>query len=80
MSVRTVSIAVIGCGHWGPNHIRNFQSIAGVRVVAVVDADETRLNAVKALFPNLRTVTSAEAVLSDPDVDAIVAAILATSR
>ncbi|MEX0643459.1 MAG: hypothetical protein WD468_12195 [Pirellulales bacterium] len=30
-------IGVIGCGHWGPNHIRVFSQMKDVAVVGVAD-------------------------------------------
>ena len=67
-------IAVIGCGAWGPNHIRVFGSLPGSRVVAAVDSDTERLERVRALFPGVRTEREAGAVLADAAVDAVVVA------
>ena len=67
-------IAVIGCGAWGPNHIRVFGSLPASRVVAAVDTDPERLERVAALFPGLRTERDLDAVLADPAVDAVVVA------
>lgn len=38
-----VSVAVVGCGYWGPNLIRNFRSLPECRVAAVCDVDEEQL-------------------------------------
>ncbi|KAF0236324.1 MAG: hypothetical protein FD167_4538, partial [bacterium] len=27
-----IKISIIGCGHWGPNHIRIFSSMPNVKV------------------------------------------------
>lgn len=67
-------IAVIGCGAWGPNHIRVFGSLPGSRVVAAADADAERLERVRTLFPGLRTERRVETVLAEPEVDAVVVA------
>ena len=37
-------VAIIGCGYWGPNHVRNFSSLSGCKVVAAADPDEARLS------------------------------------
>ena len=38
-----IGVAVIGCGYWGPNLIRNFSSCKATRVVMICDRDRTRL-------------------------------------
>lgn len=70
---RPLGVAVIGCGYWGPNHLRNFQSLPNCRVTAV-DRDQTRLERVEQAFPHLRSVTEFSAVLADPAIDAVVLA------
>jgi predicted dehydrogenase len=67
-------IAVIGSGHWGPNHIRNFSSLPGVQVVAAADLDEQRLAAVARTYPTLRTVRDYQELLADRQIDAVVIA------
>jgi predicted dehydrogenase len=69
-----IRIAVIGCGRWGPNHIRNFSSLLGSKVVVAVDTDSTRLERVSKMFPSLRVEQEYQQVIEDPDVDAVVIA------
>ena len=38
-----INVAVVGCGYWGPNLVRNFSSVDGVKVAAVADLSEERL-------------------------------------
>ena len=39
----SVNVAVVGCGYWGPNLIRNFREVEGCGPVACCDLDpETR--------------------------------------
>ena len=38
-AVSTVKFGVIGYGYWGPNVVRNLQSITGAEVVAVCDKE-----------------------------------------
>jgi predicted dehydrogenase len=68
-------IAVIGCGHWGPNHIRNFSSLPGCRVAWAVDRDPQRLERIAERFPDLPTTREAAEALADPAVDAVVVAV-----
>lgn len=73
-----VRCAVIGCGYWGPNHIRALASLPGCRVVAAVEQDKGRLDATLARFPGLRGERDANAVFADPDIDAVVIAAQTT--
>jgi predicted dehydrogenase len=67
-------IGVIGCGHWGPNHIRNFNSLPNCWVEAVADLDEGRLRYVSEAFPGVRRERDHRRLLSDPAIDAVVVA------
>ena len=69
-----INLAVIGCGHWGPNHIRTFTSLPESRVDAVVDLNQTRLEHVRGMYPGLRYEQDYRSIISDPEIDAIVVA------
>jgi predicted dehydrogenase len=69
------TIGVVGCGYWGPNLIRNFQSIQECILKSVCDADEDRLALVSANFPAVETHTSYDIFLEDPDLNAVVIAV-----
>ena len=69
-----IKLAVIGCGHWGPNHIRNFNALPQSRVDTVADLDEGRLEYVRKLYPGLRCVRDYRSVVKVPDIDAVVVA------
>ncbi len=66
-----VGVAVIGCGYWGPNLIRNFFDTPGCRVVAACDANDGRLETISRRHPSLTVTTSFDDVLADPSVDAV---------
>lgn len=66
-----VSIGVIGCGHWGPNHIRIFSQISGVSVKACSDLDEKRLSAVKVNYPDIKVFKDYKEVLASKEIDAV---------
>jgi predicted dehydrogenase len=67
-------LALIGCGHWGPNHLRTFNSLPGSAMERVVDLDPGRLEAVRLAHPGVRCEQDAAAVLEDPAIDAVVVA------
>src|SRR5688572_27576080 len=72
-------VAVVGLGHWGPNHVRTFSSLAETRVVAVSDKDESRIARIKRMAPNAEPMTL-EQILDDPQVDAVVVATPASTH
>lgn len=66
-----IPVAVVGCGYWGPNLIRNFVACPATRVEAVCDKDPERLRRVQALYPQVELVTDFREVLADPRVEAV---------
>ncbi len=68
---RLVNIAVIGCGYWGPNLIRNFAATPGARLVAVCDLNAERLKPLAAQYPAVDMTTDYAALLARSDVDAL---------
>lgn len=68
-------IAVIGCGHWGPNHIRTFNALPNSRVIAAVDSQQDRLQRVKEAFPGTCVEEYYQKVLQNPSVDAVVVVV-----
>jgi len=69
-----IGIAVIGYGHWGPNHVRNFSQLGGVRVVGAADLSTARLEAVRSVSPSIETSTDYHDYLARDDIKAIVVA------
>lgn len=67
----TIGVAVVGCGYWGPNLIRNFSVLPDCQVMVVCDTDEKRLSHIKRLYPSVDTVTDYTRVVARRDVDAI---------
>lgn len=63
-------VGVIGCGYWGPNLIRNFAANPRVRVVALADLREERLQAV-AHSSDARLSTRSSDVTGDPSIEAV---------
>ena len=73
-------IAVIGCGHWGPNHIRIFSSLPGCGVVAIADVDRVRLGRVTALYSGVMNDQDYRRIIERPEVDAVVVATPTTTH
>ena len=70
----SLKLAVVGCGHWGPNHIRNFKALPGVTVTWAVDKDPQRLAYVSSQYDQLTTTDNVDEMLSDKSVSAVVVA------
>src|SRR5690242_1315005 len=72
--MNTVRIAVVGCGYWGQNLIRNFWELDSVDLTPVCDANVSSFPRIRNRFPTLQTVESYKEVLSSPRVDGVVLA------
>ncbi len=73
-------IAVIGAGYWGPNLIRNFQSLPECEVKWVCDKKPGRLQFIRERFPTIPLTDDYGAVLGDPSVEAVVLATPVSSH
>lgn len=75
-----VKIGIIGCGHWGPNFVRNFSQMPHVKVSSVCDINPQRLHHIKQLYPAIKTFTNYRYILNDSDIDAVVIATPAVTH
>lgn len=66
-------VAVIGCGQWGPHHVRNFLQQKNCRVTAV-DQDGDRLRQVTATYPEVKVTADYVSVMKDRHISAVVIA------
>lgn len=64
-----MNIAVIGCGYWGKNLLRNFSELESLH--AICDSSSERLKATKKDYPSVKTASSIEDILKDPDISAV---------
>src|SRR5262245_27683291 len=74
------TIAVAGCGYWGPLHIKVFSALEGCRVRWAVDPNRQRLRAVASQFPHVRTTHRLDEMLDDASVDAVVVSTPASTH
>jgi predicted dehydrogenase len=75
-----VTLAVIGGGGWGRNHVRNFAEIPSCRLKTVCDLNEKTLAAHRAACKSIGVTTDARQVFADPQVHAVVIATDAPSH
>lgn len=69
-----IRIGVIGCGQWGPNHIRNFIQSGRARVIRCADKNPGRLKEMERLFPGIETTRDSMGLAAADDVDCVIVA------
>ena len=69
-----INVAVVGCGYWGPNLIRNLMSFSQSWVKKMCDFDPERLRHMKKLYPDVEATGEFDDVINDDEIDAIVIA------
>ncbi len=71
-------IAVIGAGHWGRNHVRNFAALGALG--AICDASDQALAWAREAYPGISTHCSLADILTDQSIKAIVIATPASEH
>ena len=66
-----VNTAVIGCGYWGPNLVRNFFSLLDCAMKSVSDLDTNRLDHIKSLYPDISISKDYTGIIGDPAIQAV---------
>ncbi|HUX08734.1 MAG TPA: Gfo/Idh/MocA family oxidoreductase [Acidobacteriota bacterium] len=65
------NVAVVGCGYWGPNLVRNFHQLKSVDWVHCVDLIPERLDKIQMSVTGVICHTSFDEVLKDDDVTVV---------
>ncbi|HTL70423.1 MAG TPA: Gfo/Idh/MocA family oxidoreductase [Candidatus Eisenbacteria bacterium] len=73
-------IGFIGCGQWGPNHIRTFFFNPGTQVVRICDTNPARLKAIQPLYPGVQSTRDWREITRAKDLDAVVVATPVSSH
>jgi predicted dehydrogenase len=66
-----IRMGVIGYGYWGPNLVRNFNSLDGSRVVAISDVKEASLRKVRKAYPNIWATANCDELIQSKEVDVV---------
>jgi predicted dehydrogenase len=69
-----INVGVIGYGYWGPNLVRNLMETEGVAVVSCAEPRPDRRALAQRRYPTLKVTEDANAILDDPELDAVVIA------
>ncbi len=72
------SLAVVGCGYWGKNLVRNFAQLGALGFIC--DSDEGLLQAYSQEYPNIRRTSRLEEVLTEDSIQAVAIATPAESH
>jgi predicted dehydrogenase len=67
----TIRFGVVGYGYWGPNIVRNLQSMPDVDITAVCDKSSAARKRVHKNHPQAYVTSDASEVMSSPEVDAV---------
>jgi predicted dehydrogenase len=62
---------VIGYGYWGPNVVRNLDSLEDVEVLAVADKSPMARRRVHKAYPGIQVTADSSEVIGSKDIDAI---------
>ncbi len=58
-----MKLAVIGCGYWGPNLVRNFVQSNKVKELICCDLDPKRLERMKSVYPSVEVLSDYKELL-----------------
>jgi predicted dehydrogenase len=73
-----VRVGVVGCGYWGPKHLRVLEGLPRVFSIAAIDPRVERLAGVRRVLPSVQCYTSLDEAL--PFVDALIIATPPTTH
>ncbi|MEJ2744953.1 MAG: Gfo/Idh/MocA family oxidoreductase, partial [bacterium] len=65
------TLAVIGCGWWGPKLVRVFNQISEDCIKTVADLSDERLTLIKRRYPKIHTTADYRELLADPEIHGV---------
>src|SRR5437773_569358 len=80
MVKKSIVLAQLGCGYWGPNLLRTFSALPECRVKYLVEFSPERRAFVQTSFPRTTAVDAPEIVWKDPEVDGVIIATPAATH
>ena len=67
--MRKHNVAVIGCGLWGRNVVRNFYNLNALHTVC--DLDEENRKNLKEQYPDVNIISNSDEIFNNPEIDAV---------
>src|SRR4051812_25035593 len=71
---KQLKVGVVGCGYWGPNLIRNFNSLPDCELRLMCDLNTERLKHMKSLYPAVEASQDFDHMLNGAGLDVVVIA------
>jgi predicted dehydrogenase len=71
---KQIKVGLVGCGQWGPNLVRNFQSLDECSLKVVCDVDPVRMKLLQSFYPGVECETLFDRMLGHPEVEAVIVA------
>jgi predicted dehydrogenase len=66
-----LNMGVVGYGYWGPNIVRNFNMVEGIKVQAVCDSNSSALARVGKIYHDVRTCSNYLDITASSDIDTV---------
>ncbi len=66
-----INIGIIGYGYWGPNIVRNFNSLDETKVLAICDDNPAAMNRARKAYPQINVTRMCDDILTSPEIDAV---------
>jgi predicted dehydrogenase len=66
-----IDIGVIGYGYWGPNIVRNLETLESARLIAIADTSASARERAHKAHPNVRISEDPSELISSPNTDAV---------
>lgn len=80
MAKKQKRVAVVGCGHWGRNHIRVFDTLRDSQLVAICDSNPELLATFEGQYPRAQLFTDYRQMVDGGICDALVVATIASTH
>jgi len=74
LGVKMLNIAIIGCGHWGPNYARNLINFKYVNRVFCCDTNKAALDKLKVSYHRIEVLPDYKEAIGNKDIDAVIIA------
>ncbi|MCE9581897.1 MAG: Gfo/Idh/MocA family oxidoreductase [Planctomycetes bacterium] len=76
-----IRFGVIGCGHWGRNYVRVLSELGdAAKLVEICDENRAGVDGLRKRFPLVNATTSADQVINNPEIEAVVIATPAATH
>jgi predicted dehydrogenase len=66
-----INIGIIGYGYWGPNIVRNFNSVDDTKVLTISDGNQAAMNRARKAYPHITVTHICDDILTSPEIDAV---------